>query len=88
MYWSVIPCDISVADAGTMDVAELRAYYAREIQDAKDSDILLSLHLKATMILRRGLWNARGLGSVLNSIRAKLPDPTIRPSRSHRKGRS
>jgi len=39
-----------VIDAGTMSIAELRNFYEREIQDAKDSDILLSLHLKATMM--------------------------------------
>jgi len=39
-----------VIDAGTMSVEELCAFYDREIQDAKDSDMLLSLHLKATMM--------------------------------------
>jgi len=90
-----------VIDAGTMDVKELRAFYEREIQDAKDSDILLSLHLKATMmkvsdpilfghavkvyfkdafekhaeVLDSIAANPNnGLGSVFNSIRAKLPD--------------
>mmetsp|Transcript_39623 Transcript_39623/g.59540 ORF Transcript_39623/g.59540 Transcript_39623/m.59540 type:complete len:511 (-) Transcript_39623:170-1702(-) len=33
-----------------MSVEELCAFYDREIQDAKDSDMLLSLHLKATMM--------------------------------------
>lgn len=39
-----------VIDAACMSVKELRAFYDREIQDAKDSDIMLSLHLKATMM--------------------------------------
>lgn len=33
-----------------MSVDELCAFYEREIQDAKDNDIMLSLHLKATMM--------------------------------------
>ncbi|MGB5410478.1 MAG: NADP-dependent isocitrate dehydrogenase, partial [Woeseiaceae bacterium] len=33
-----------------MDVAALREFYAREIDAAKDEDVLLSLHLKATMM--------------------------------------
>eukprot|EP00985_Skeletonema_marinoi_P005527 scaffold2397_cov119-Skeletonema_marinoi.AAC.4 len=39
-----------VIDAGTMDAEELCNFYEREIQDAKDNDIMLSLHLKATMM--------------------------------------
>ena len=39
-----------VIDAATMSAAELVAYYEREIQDAADSEIMLSLHLKATMM--------------------------------------
>lgn len=39
-----------VIDAATMSVDELCAFYEREIQDAKDNDIMLSLHLKATMM--------------------------------------
>jgi len=39
-----------VIDAATMSVEELCAFYEREIQDAKDNDIMLSLHLKATMM--------------------------------------
>ena len=39
-----------VIDAACMSVKELQAFYEHEIQDAKDSDILLSLHLKATMM--------------------------------------
>lgn len=33
-----------------MSVEDLCAFYEREITDAKESDILLSLHLKATMM--------------------------------------
>jgi len=89
-----------VIDAGTMSIGELRDFYEREIQDAKDSDILLSLHLKATMMkvsdpilfghcVKVFFKNAfekhgevleaiganpnNGLGSVYNSIKAKLP---------------
>merc|ERR1712161_52468 len=36
--------------AATMNVKELREFYDHEIQDAKDTDILFSLHLKATMM--------------------------------------
>lgn len=39
-----------VVDSSFMDVAELAAYFEKEITDAKESDILLSLHLKATMM--------------------------------------
>lgn len=39
-----------VIDASVMNVKELCAFYEREISDAKDNDILLSLHLKATMM--------------------------------------
>jgi isocitrate dehydrogenase len=39
-----------VIDATVMKVAALRAFYAQEIQAAKDADILLSLHVKATMM--------------------------------------
>ena len=34
-----------VIDAATMNVKELREFYDHEIQDAKDTDILFSLHL-------------------------------------------
>lgn len=37
-------------DAASMSVEELQNFYEREIQDAKDNDIMLSLHLKATMM--------------------------------------
>lgn len=39
-----------VIDASTMSVQDLCEFYEREISDAKDNDILLSLHLKATMM--------------------------------------
>jgi len=39
-----------VIDASFMDVAELKSFYEREIADAKETEILLSLHLKATMM--------------------------------------
>ncbi len=39
-----------VIDCTHMDVAALRAFYAKTIQEAKDKGILLSLHLKATMM--------------------------------------
>jgi isocitrate dehydrogenase len=39
-----------VIDAACMNIEELQEFYKREIQDAKDSDIMLSLHLKATMM--------------------------------------
>ncbi|MFN2338232.1 MAG: NADP-dependent isocitrate dehydrogenase [Gammaproteobacteria bacterium] len=39
-----------VIDAAVMRRAALRAYYAREIEDARANGMLLSLHLKATMM--------------------------------------
>ena len=39
-----------VIDAALMSCDALRAYYVREIDAAKTSDVLLSLHLKATMM--------------------------------------
>jgi isocitrate dehydrogenase len=39
-----------IVDATVMSVAALRAFYEKEIQAAKDEDILLSLHVKATMM--------------------------------------
>ena len=39
-----------VIDASTMSVQDLCEYYEREISDAKEHDIMLSLHLKATMM--------------------------------------
>ncbi len=39
-----------VVDASRMDCAALREFYEREIDAAKKQDVLLSLHLKATMM--------------------------------------
>ncbi len=39
-----------VIDASVMSRSALRAFFAQEIDAARDSDILLSLHLKATMM--------------------------------------
>jgi len=39
-----------VLDGTFMDVRQLRDFYDRQIRDAKDKDLLLSLHLKATMM--------------------------------------
>jgi isocitrate dehydrogenase len=39
-----------IIDATVMNIAALRAFYEKEIQAAKDEDILLSLHVKATMM--------------------------------------
>ncbi|MEA2027864.1 MAG: NADP-dependent isocitrate dehydrogenase, partial [Campylobacterota bacterium] len=39
-----------VLDGTFMSVAKLRAFYKQTIQDAKDKDLLWSLHLKATMM--------------------------------------
>ncbi|MBT3221235.1 MAG: NADP-dependent isocitrate dehydrogenase, partial [Proteobacteria bacterium] len=39
-----------VIDTAVMNVAALREFYARGIQEAKDTGVLLSLHLKATMM--------------------------------------
>ena len=39
-----------VIDAATMNVAALRNFYAEQIEEAKKADVLLSLHLKATMM--------------------------------------
>lgn len=39
-----------VIDAATLDVSELCEFYASEIEDAKASEVLFSLHLKATMM--------------------------------------
>ena len=39
-----------VIDAGVMSRRALREFISREIKDAKDQDVLLSLHLKATMM--------------------------------------
>ena len=39
-----------VIDASMMSADALRAFYEAEIQDAKEKDVLFSLHLKATMM--------------------------------------
>ncbi len=39
-----------VIDASVMSVSALRKFFAREIADARENNILLSLHLKATMM--------------------------------------
>jgi isocitrate dehydrogenase len=39
-----------VVDATAMNVAALRAFYAEQIEAARDDGVLLSLHLKATMM--------------------------------------
>jgi isocitrate dehydrogenase len=39
-----------IVDAAVMSKRALRAFYAAQIQDAKDKGVLLSLHLKATMM--------------------------------------
>lgn len=39
-----------VIDAAVMNVAALRKFYAEQIEEAKKDDVLLSLHLKATMM--------------------------------------
>ncbi len=39
-----------VIDAAVMNVRELRKFYAEQIEEAKKDNVLLSLHLKATMM--------------------------------------
>jgi len=39
-----------IIDAAAMSVSKLRAFVANEISDAKDNDVLFSLHMKATMM--------------------------------------
>jgi len=39
-----------VIDSAVMNVAALRKFYAEQIEEAKKDDVLLSLHLKATMM--------------------------------------
>lgn len=39
-----------ILDSSVMHVAPLRAFYAEQIEDAKSKGLLLSLHLKATMM--------------------------------------
>ena len=45
---ALVPND--VFDATFISIRALQEFYASEIQDAKENDILLSLHLKATMM--------------------------------------
>ena len=42
--------DGEVVDAAVMDCAALRAFYEKEIEAARQEDVLFSLHLKATMM--------------------------------------
>lgn len=39
-----------VIDSSVMSVAALQDYLEKEMQDAKEKDLLFSLHLKATMM--------------------------------------
>jgi isocitrate dehydrogenase len=39
-----------VIDTSVMNVAALRKFYAEQIEEAKKDGVLLSLHLKATMM--------------------------------------
>merc|ERR1712110_87753 len=39
-----------VIDATKMDTAALRAFFEQEIQDCKDKNLMMSLHMKATMM--------------------------------------
>ena len=39
-----------VIDTAVMNVKELRKFYAEQIEEAKKDGVLLSLHLKATMM--------------------------------------
>ena len=47
-----------VFDGTFISIKALQDFYANEIQDAKDNDILLSLHLKATMMKISGTIHA------------------------------
>jgi isocitrate dehydrogenase len=42
--------DGEVIDSGVMSASKLKAFFEKEIEDAKNNDILLSLHMKATMM--------------------------------------
>ena len=42
--------DGEVVDASVMSVNKLRAFFEQATEDAKDEDVLLSLHMKATMM--------------------------------------
>ena len=39
-----------ILDSAVMSASELRTFFARQIDEAKDQDVLFSLHLKATMM--------------------------------------
>ena len=39
-----------ILDSAVMSASDLRAFFARQIEEAKDQDVLFSLHLKATMM--------------------------------------
>jgi isocitrate dehydrogenase len=89
-----------VIDASFMSVVALDDFFEREMQDAKDAELMLSLHLKATMmkvsdpimfghairvffkdafakhgdvLLSIGANPNQGLGSLLDTVRTKLP---------------
>ena len=42
--------DGEIIDASVMDMAKLKSFVAKEIEDAKANDVLFSLHMKATMM--------------------------------------
>eukprot|EP00933_Yihiella_yeosuensis_P081040 TRINITY_DN94576_c0_g1_i1.p1 TRINITY_DN94576_c0_g1~~TRINITY_DN94576_c0_g1_i1.p1 ORF type:complete len:863 (+),score=245.01 TRINITY_DN94576_c0_g1_i1:67-2655(+) len=42
--------DGEILDAARMSASKLREYFEKEIKDAKDKDVMLSVHLKATMM--------------------------------------
>jgi monomeric isocitrate dehydrogenase len=50
-----------VVDTAVMNVAALRAFYAASIQQAKKDNLLLSLHLKCTMMKVSGPDHVRPL---------------------------
>ncbi len=39
-----------ILDSAVMSASDVRAFFARQIEEAKDQDVLFSLHLKATMM--------------------------------------
>jgi len=47
---SVAVQEAEIIDSARMSVARLRAFYQQQIDDALQTDVLLSLHLKATMM--------------------------------------
>ena len=51
VYKESIPLEAKeVIDASSMSIADLVAFYEVEIEDAKNTETLFSLHLKATMM--------------------------------------